>query len=810
MAIIESASTDVLLEREEALAQLHEAFAATATGRGRFVLVGGEAGVGKTSLVRRFCEELPGGTAIFWGGCDPLVTPRPLGPFLEIAEHARGAIDGVLDPWSAPHDVAAGLLELRDDRQALVVVVEDAHWADEGTLDVLRLLGRRNAETPCLALVTYRADQLGRAHPLRIALGDLATAASVERLEVRPLSRDGVARLAEGRDVDVDALWRLTSGNPFYVAELLAHGAHEIPGSVRDVVLARVAQLGPQATAVVEAAAIAPPSLDAALLLSVCGEAIDAVDECIASGVLHSGGGGVAFRHELSRAAVEESLSPARRLALHRSMLLALTDSPRADADLARIAHHAEEAADREAVLRFAPAAAEQAARSGAYREAAAQYARALRFGGDLGPGDRAALLEGRSRACYLADDQTEAIEVIREAIRCRQAAGTPLEEARALTELTDYLWCRGYNGEADQTVDRASQLAADRPEQREHAYVFHTQALQALYRGDADGCFEYARRALEVGARFGDELIAGHARVTIGSATARSDLEHGLRLLEEAVETARRSGEHEVAARGMNALVLRPMPWNRHDLVERYIGDAIEYCTEHTQDLWRINVQAVAARWALDRGRWDDAAGHARAVIDDPRESPWVHHEALCVLALVRARRGDPGARDALADAAAVGVPLEEEFAHADLAAAHAEVAWLERAMAEVDTATAAVLSGPVALGDEDAVARLHFWRRLAGLDVDVPEGGSGPYAVALSGGWQEAADEWARQSSPYEAALARRRPETSRRCGGARRSAVASGPARWRRWRGSSASWASATSRAGRGRRRGRTKPS
>ena len=295
-------------------------------------------------------------------------------------------------------------------------------------------------------------------------------------------------------------------------------------------------------------------------------------------------------------------------------MLLALTDSPRPDPDLARIAHHAEEAADREAVLRFAPAAAEQAAGAGAYREAAAQYARALHFGGDLAPGDRADLLEGRSRACYLADDQTEAIEVVREAIRCRQDAGTPLEEARALTELADYLWCRGYIGEADATVDRASQLAAVLPERREHAYVFHTQARQALYRGDVDGCFELARRAVAVGERFGDDHIAGHARVTIGSATALGDLEHGLRLIEEAVEAARRNGDHEVAARGMNALVFRPMRWNRHDLVERYIDDAIEYCTEHTQDLWRINVQAIAARWALDRGRWDDAGRSCRA----------------------------------------------------------------------------------------------------------------------------------------------------------------------------------------------------
>ena len=756
MAITESAPTDVLIEREESLAHLREALAHAAAGHGRLVLVGGEAGVGKTSLVRRFCDELPVGTTVLWGGCDPLATPRPLGPFLEMAERAGTAIDDLVDPWSVAHAVTAALLEPGERRDAPVVVVEDAHWADEGTLDVVRLLGRRVATTACLVLVSYRDDELARDHPLRVALGDLSTAAAVDRLPVRPLSREGVARLADGTAADVDTVWRLTSGNPFYVRELLAHEAEEIPATVRDLVLARLGQLGPQATAVVEATAIAPPSLDAALLLAVCGEAADSVDECLASGVLHTVDRGVAFRHELSRAAVEDSLSPARRLALHRSVLLALTDPARGDADLARIAHHAEEAADAEAVLRYAPAAAEQAASVGAYREAAAQYARALRVAGDLPPGDRAELLEGRSRACYLADDQTEAIHVIREAIRCRQEQGAPLEEARALTELTDYLWCRGYIGEAEQTVARAAQLAAGRPEQREHAYVFHTEALRAFYGGDVAGCIERAGRALEVGDRFGDAVIAGHARVTIGSATARSDLDRGLRLIEDAVEAARRNGEHQVAARGLNALVSRPMPWNRHDLVERYIDEAIEYCTEHTQDLWRINVRAVAARWALDRGRWDDAVRHAGTVIDDPRESPWTHHEALCVLALVRARRGDPGARDALADAAAVGVPAEERFAHVDLAAARAEVAWLERSMDEVDAATAATLAVAVESGDSEAVPRLLFWRRLAGLDVDVPLDGAGPYALALSGRWQQAAAEWTERCCPYETALA------------------------------------------------------
>lgn len=757
MTIVQPAATDALVERDELLARLHRAFRDATAGRGHLVLVSGEAGAGKTSLVRQFCDELPAGTSVLWGGCDPLATPRPLGPFLEIADSAdAGAVGAALGPWSGSHDVAGTLLERAAGREAFVVVVEDAHWADEATLDVVRLLARKTGSTSCLVVVTYRDDELARGHALRIALGDISTAAAVVRLPVDPLSRDGVARLTEERGADLDTVWQLTAGNPFYVTELLAYGAEQVPATVRDLVLARVAQLGPKATAVVEATAISPPALDAELLLAVCGEAADSVDECLASGVLHADDGRIAFRHELSRVAVEDSLSPARRLALHRSVLLALTASSRVDADLATIVHHAEQAGDREAVLRYAPEAAEQATRAGAHREAAVQYARALRFGGDLSPGDRAELLEGRSRACYLADDQTEAIDVIREAIRCRQAQGAALEEARALTELTDYLWCRGYNAEAEQAVDRALDLAADRPEQREHAYVIHTQALRLVHEGDIDACLEHARLALEVGERFGDAWIAGHARVTIGSAIARRDLDQGLSSIQDAVEAARRDGLHEVAARGLNALVYRSHTWNRHDLVERYIDAAIEYCAEHTQDLWRINVQAVAARWALDRGRWDDATAHALAVIDDPRESPWTHHEALCVLALVRTRRGDPGARDAHAQAVAVGVPPEERLAHVDLAAAGAEIAWLERSPNDVDSVTEAMLAASAEQGDREATARLLFWRRLAGLDVGVPPGDSGPYALALSGRWQEAAAEWTRLSCPYEAALA------------------------------------------------------
>jgi len=740
-------STDLLLEREALLESLAASFGAARRGTGRLALVSGEAGAGKTSLVHRFCEELPRGTTVLSGACDPLITPRPLGPFLEIGERSDRAIGG-----ASAHDVAGALLELA--REPVVLVVEDVHWADEATLDVLRLIGRRVSSTSALVVVTYRDDELARDHSLRICLGDLATTEGVDRLHVEPLTVGGVRELAAGRDVDPVALFELTSGNPFYVTEVLAGGNGVVPETVRDIVLARVAQLSPPAAAVVEAASIAPPSLDAPLLLAVCGEAADSVDECLASGVVHTIDGSVAFRHELARTTVEASLSPARRLALHRAVLLALGDEQRG-LDLARLAYHAEAADDEPAVLRFAPAAAEQAARAGSYREAAAQYDRALRFAGHLSPGERAELLEGRSRACYLADDQLEAIAVIREAIRYRQEQDAPLQEARALTELADYLSCRGFLRESEETVQRARELVSGRPEQREHAYVLEA-AGRFRTDGDHAARIELAAEALAIGERVGDEHVAGHARVTVGTATALGDLDAGLPLLEEAVRIARRSGQSEVVARALNNMGAVCASHYRHELADAYYDAALEHCAEHTSDLWRINILALSALSLLMQGRFDDATRQAGAILDDARESPWPHHTALVVLGLVRARRGDPGAREALAETANVDLQPEELDAVVDRAAARAEIAWLERRPEEVDAVTEATLQAALERGDTEAVARLAFWRRLAGTETDGDPGGESPYGLALAGKWAEAADEWAARGQPYEAALA------------------------------------------------------
>ena len=266
-------------------------------------------------------------------------------------------------------------------------MLEDIHWADEATLDVLRLLARRVGTLPALVVATYRDDELDRAHPLRRVLGEFPTTNAVRRLRLAPLSPMAVAQLASPRGVDAEELYRKTSANPFFVVEALTAGAEEIPSTVRDAVLARAAPLGPAAKSVLDAVAVVPPQAELWLLEAIVGEAVHGLDECLSSGMLASKREGMVFRHELARLAVEGSIGASRKVGLHRKALIALADPPSGLPDVARLAHHAEEAGDAGAVLRFALAAAERAVSTGAHREAAAQYARVLRFGDRLPPG---------------------------------------------------------------------------------------------------------------------------------------------------------------------------------------------------------------------------------------------------------------------------------------------------------------------------------------------------------------------------------------------------------------------------------------
>jgi DNA-binding CsgD family transcriptional regulator len=743
-----------LLERADALAELGAALERASAGpQGRLVMVSGEAGVGKTSLVRAFCAARAPALDALWGNCDPLFTPRPLAPLLEIGDRLGGELAELVDGGAPPYRIAAALLGGLAELAPAVVVLEDVHWADEGTLDVLRVLARR-VGPEVLVICTYRDDELTREHPLRVVLGQLATARTVARLALSPLSPSAVAELARSAALDAGELHRRTGGNPFFVTEVLAAAAPGIPETVRDAVLARAARMDDEARGLLEAVAIVPPQIELWLLEAISGPAFAKLDACVASGMIVGGHAGVAFRHELARLTIEESLAPVRALELHRAALRALTDG---DADLARLAHHAEAAGDTGAVLRFAPAAGARGAPLCAHREAAAQYARALRHAGGLADHARADLLEPLAFELYGTGQIDDAVAAQEEAVACRRRAEDRLAEGDALRSFGRYL---GFAGRAEAgfvALREAVTVLEELPPGRERALAYATLSQRLLNWEDFDEALVWANKALELAESLGDSEATIYALTNLGGARFRSDDPAGAPELERAFGLARDAGLDEFACRAIVNLGLCAMRARMLDAGERWLSQARAYAEDRGLDLWAVYADAVLARFQLDRGNWDEAERNARHVVADGR-ALWIHKLlALTAIGLVRARRGDPAvAAEALDRAWELAAPSGELSWVAPVAAARTEAAWLRGDVARVAAAAEPALELARRHRSAWVVDELVCWRRRAGLEGEPMMDTAGPYALEVSGDWRGAAAWWRDAGCPYEAALA------------------------------------------------------
>ena len=743
-----------LLERSGELETLgRELEAARDLGAGRVVLVSGEAGVGKTSLLRAFRAWCGAEAEFFWGACDPLFTPRPLGPLCEIAEQAGGRLAAAVDEESKPFDIAEALLdELR--RRPTVVVLEDLHWADEASLDVVRIVSRKVDRVGALVVASYRDDDLDAGHPFRRVLGELARERSVGRMRVERLSEASVGLLATRHDVDASELYRLTGGNPFFVTETLAGPAAGIPETVRDAVLARVSRLPGPAQGLLEAVAVGSRPTELWLLEALAPDELPALEACLGAGMLTADRESVAFRHELARVAVEESVAPDRWRALQRAALAALSAPPGGARDLARLAHHADAAGDAEAVIRFAPAAAERAAAVGAHREAAAQHDRALRYADGLVPEARAQLLSRAAAQYILVGRATEAIEFRRRAIEIYDQDGQGERAGRSLRALLWPLWLLGRRREAETAIREAIALLEQREPGRDLAGAYGSLAFLAMMDNDREATMSWGTRALDLAQKVGDAHGVLYPQLMMGAlAFARGEAEGGA-TLERLLEEARAEGFIDEMATAYCWLVRGTMRWRRFGEAARYLDVGIEHCERYDLEAWGPWLVAVRAELELEQGDWQRAADTA-SVIVDRRGYGSASVLALVVLGRLRARRGDPGAWDVLDRALELAQGSLELDRLGPVAAARAETAWLEGRDREAVQETEEVWHLARQQGEPWFTGELAQWRRRAGVEDEPPVGVAEPYALALAGDWRASARLWRELGCPYETAL-------------------------------------------------------
>ena len=728
-----------LLEREVELAALDAALASARAGRGTVVLLAGEAGIGKTALVRAFGSVVD--VPVHVGSCEPLAVPSPLGPLLDIAVTLGEPIVEAAD-LSA---VARALLASLAAQGPAVVVVEDCHWADEATLDVLHVAARRFERVPAVLLVTYRDDG-ARDEPIRVLAGEIATTASVVRIEPRRLSADAVGALAADAGLDPRRLFETTGGNPFLVAESLAV-PDRLPPTVRDAVLARAVKLSMAARGALDVAAVIGATVDLALLMAVSAADATAVEECIGSGILVAEGAQLRFRHELTRAAVEEAISPPRLALLHGAIAQLLGSSQRPDH--ARITHHASAAGLDGLVALYAPAAAIEAERAGSFREALAQRERALAA---ARPEERTGALLAVGSVAWVADQPVRAVEVLEEVAGAPEV--DPVTLSRALRNLSRAFWLLDrWRDAADAARRSVEVLATAKEDPQELAIATAWLANFLALGGQAAEAADVAAEAIAAARAVGNDEALASATISLGLARGLAGDGNGLELIRDGRELALQKGLYHQQIRGyVNALVVA-VNMRDHAAADALFPAACSLFEERIHLGPLDDVIQSYARSLLDRGRLDEAEA---LLATAPRANRVEGMLADVLHALAAARRGDGGG-GALLDAALAAVEgAPDGFREALVRLARAELAWLGgdeaagRAESEAGLSLDAARRAPWIAGD------LAVWGARCG-SVEVADTlSAAPFALELAGSWREAAGAWRTLGCPYDAALA------------------------------------------------------
>ena len=737
-----------LLEREAELAALSQLFASAADGRGGVALVSGEAGIGKTTLVSTALAVLPARTRVLRGACDDLIAPRSFGPLQDAARGTSGPLAAAVAA-GADRDAVfeAVFAELSGSGGPAVLVVEDVHWADDATLDLVRLLGRRVADLPAVVVLTFRDDEVAGDHPLRRLLGALV-GRHVCRLPLARLSARAVHALAEEAGVDGAAALAATAGNPFFLAEVLANPGETVPPTVADAVLARVMQLDAATRARVEQLAVVVAPAARSLVEALPGGTAGLVG-AEQLGIVELDGRNVVFRHDLTRRAIEASLPGARRIALHRLVLALLLAEP--DPDLPRVVHHAVEAGNAEVIVRYGPQVARQAAHSGANRQALAVREQMLRHAELLAPSGLARLHIGHAWSLFNAGRYGESLAVAEHAVSLWEALDDPVGLSEALVTLGRQVLMSSRPRAAEPPARRAVAVLDGAPPGYPRVLAEMFLGAQLVLTDQPVEALPHLEEALELALAHSDEMIAlcrsyvGLAQAAVGGPRAAEQLVKSLEPTATPLHHERRVRVLRNVADGMRRL-------GRWRDERHYMAAAIEE-TRRFDPVVPV-LEFHARHWALlaDGGDWAAAEAGLRAMLERderPAADYMVGYMVLPVLGrlLVRSGRVDEGRR-MLVDAWTLAREADVLAALAPTAIALAEQAWLtgrDDGWREAAALVLARVDGP-----GNAHYRGELLRQLRRLGAPTP----GDVPPEWAGG-EAAATEWERRGQPYERAL-------------------------------------------------------
>ncbi|MGH8959508.1 MAG: ATP-binding protein, partial [Acidimicrobiia bacterium] len=632
-----------LVERDDHLRVLQDVVAAS-THAGGVVLLSGEAGFGKTALLKHFVNGLDHRYRVLTAACEPVGVPAPFAPLFDVLDDLPDELGGDIRSGSGRQAVLAGMLDLLKNEQ-IVLVIEDLHWSDESTLGLVRYLGRRIESTSSCLIVTFRLEEVDLTHPLRLVIADLGREAV--RIDLSALTTAGVRQLAAGTELDPVKVHEATLGNPFFVEEILRHPQEKLPPTIGNAILANIGRLPKDAHELLYLVALSPDGVGLDLLRSLGPDAENHLDLAIQRRLLVTDRAQVTCRHDLIRECLAQSVPPALKANLHRQLLRFHEGRIDNTQNTARMAHHSIGAGLGDKALSYSLQAARDAVKAGAHRHAAFHYSNALEFRRGIEDALlRSTLLEGAFEH-YLTNSFETAIKYSRQRM---DLAINPFEEAKARAWVSFFEARKNHIGTARVEATKAIEVLESEAETEELALAFSVLAMvDRMVAVDLES-IAYADRAVAIARKTGSVWIEVQAATSAGASRLQLGDRSGLDQLEAAVQLGLEAGAVDAVARAMYCIAISYYFSFHLDESLRSFHRALDYTSAGEIDAWYVAILTTIATIEVATGRWTDADQNLERVLGQ-RTCISTEVEALAAAATLRARRGDPGSREIVLD---------------------------------------------------------------------------------------------------------------------------------------------------------------
>ena len=643
-----------LIERDDFLFSLRSGFKKASSGEGHCFFVIGEAGIGKTSLVKTFLKEIEDESIQYIGACDSLFTPRPLAPLYDLAlQIDERWVHDIHSSSSRTELFTRFVHELTHKLRPVVVVFEDIHWADEATLDFVKFFGRRISRTKCLFILTLREEDISQQYALRNVPGDLAPD-TFTRLQLTPLSKQAVRELADEKGYDGEHVYTISGGNPFYVNEILASYSLGIPDNIKDSVLSVYNRLAEETKNVWQLLSVIPEGLEVSRLYKIDPSYHAAIESCLSNKILIIENNKISFKHELYRRTIEASLSPFKRIALNKHLLRLFLDSFEDKGEIERIVHYAKNANENKLVVKYAPIAAKQAADVGAHIEASKLFLAAIEYSEDNDTDQLVTFYEGYAYECYLTNQIKDAIIYQGKALKIWKEKDEIEKIGNSLRFLSRLWWFEGDRQKAESLGREAIEILNQQPSSKAKAMAYSNMSLLKMLCDNTGECIFWGEKAIAVAKEVNDEETLAHSLNSMGSTLMlhQSSAQKGIELLQRSLHISLKNGYHEHVARAYTALGSNAVTMKDYEFAKKTLEQGISYCQERELNSLKLYMLSWRARLSLETGKWEEAFAIANNLLKKDNLLPVIKIGALVVVATIKIRKGEEDALPLLLEA--------------------------------------------------------------------------------------------------------------------------------------------------------------